>query len=74
MTVFEKIISIIFSVIILLISISYMLILGGALSTDFGVDIISKIIEGDILSKIFLAISIILTVLSIKEIAFGKKI
>jgi len=74
MTTFEKIISVIFSVIILIISVLYMLTLGGTLDINWGTDFISKIIENDVLSKVFLGIFIILAILAIKEIFFGKKV
>ena len=74
MTVFQKIISVTFSVIVLIVACLFILTLGGILEPTFGSDIMEDIVQGDFWSKVFFAISVILLILSIKEIAFGEKI
>ena len=74
MTLFEKIISVTFSVIVLIISVSLMLTLGGVLDPDLGSDMLKNIIEGDFFSKILFLLSTALLVLALREIAFGKKL
>jgi len=74
MTVFQKIISVTFSVIVLIVACLFILTLGGIFEPTFGSDIMEDIVQGDFWSKVFFAISVILLILSIKEIAFGEKI
>ena len=74
MTLFEKTISIIFSVIVLIVSVSFILTLGGVLSPDLGSNLMKDIVDGEFFSKILFIISIGLMILSLKEIAFGKKL
>ena len=74
MTLFQKIISVTFASIVLVVSVVAMLTLGGILVPEFGSVIMENIIEGEFLSKILFAIFAILAVFSIKEIAFGEKV
>jgi hypothetical protein len=74
MTVFQKVVSVTFSIIVLVLSVVLMLTLGGVLAPDFGANIMSNIVEGEFFSKILFAIAVILFVLSIREIAFGEKV
>ena len=74
MTLFEKIISITFSAIVLIVSVSFILTLGGVLDPDLGSDMMTDIIKGDFFSKILFLISVALMILSLKEIVFGKKV
>ena len=74
MTLFQKIVSVTLASVVLFVSIVSMLTLGGILATDLGSNIMEGIIEGEFWSKILFAIFVVLTVFSIKEIAFGEKI
>ena len=74
MTLFQKIISVTFASIVLFISVVFMLTLGGILAPDLGSNIIGNIVEGEFWSKILFAVFVILTIFSIKEIAFGEKV
>ena len=74
MTLFEKIVSVTFSVIVLIVSVSFILTLGGVLDPNLGSDLMEDIIKGEIFSKILFIISVALMILSLKEIAFGKKL
>ena len=74
MTLFQKIISVTFASIVLFVSVVSMLTLGGILAPDLGSNIMEEIIDGNFWSKIFFAIYTILTIFSIKEIAFGQKV
>ena len=74
MTLFEKIISLTFSVIVLIVSVSFVLTLGGALDPDLGSDMMKNIMDGEFFSNLLFLVSILLMILSLKEIAFGKKL
>ena len=74
MTLFEKIISVTFSVIVLIVSVSFILTLGGVLDPDLGSDLMQDIMKGEIFSKILFIISIALMIFALREIAFGKKL
>ena len=74
MTLFQKVVSVTLASVVLFVSIVSMLTLGGILATDLGSNIMEGIIEGEFWSKILFAIFVVLTVFSIKEIAFGEKI
>ena len=74
MTLFQKIVSLTLASVVLFVSVVSMLTLGGILSPDLGSNIMEDMIEGYFLSKIFFAIFTILTIFSIKEIAFGEKV
>ena len=74
MTLFEKIVSITFSVIVLIVSVSFVLTLGGVLEPDLGSNLMTNIMEGEFFSKLLFLISVILMIMSLKEIAFGKKL
>ena len=74
MTLFQKIVSVTLASVVLFVSIVSMLTLGGILATDLGSNIMEGIIEGEFWSKILFAIFVVLTVFSIKEIAFGEKV
>lgn len=74
MTTFEKIISVTFASIVLILSVVLILTLGGVLEPTFGADIMSDIVDGDFWSKILFAIAVVLLIFSLKEIAFGKKV
>ena len=74
MTLFEKIISVTFSVIVLIVSVSFVLTLGGVLDPDLGSNMMQNIMEGEFFSKLLFLVSVALMVLSLKEIAFGKKL
>lgn len=74
MTLFEKIISLTFSVIVLIVSVSFVLTLGGALDPDLGSDMMKSIMDGEFFSNLLFLVSILLMILSLKEIAFGKKL
>ena len=74
MTLFQKIISVTFASIVLIMAIVSMLTLGGILSPDLGSNIMEDMIEGVFWSKIFFAIDAILAIFAIKEIAFGEKV
>ena len=72
MTLFEKIISVTFSAIVLIVSVSFILTLGGVLDPDLGSDMMTDIMKGDFFSKILFLVSVALMILSLKEIVFGK--
>ena len=74
MTLFQKVVSVTLASVVLFVSIVSMLTLGGILATDLGSNIMEDIIEGEFWSKILFAIFVVLTVFSIKEIAFGEKV
>lgn len=74
MSLFQKIVSVTLASIVLFVSIVSILTLGGILAPDLGSNIMEKIIEGDFWSKILFAIFVILSIFSIKEIAFGEKV
>lgn len=74
MTLFQKIVSLTLASVVLFVSVVSMLTLGGILSPDLGSNIMEDMIEGYFWSKIFFAIFTILTIFSIKEIAFGEKV
>ena len=74
MTLFQKVVSVTLASVVLFVSIVSMLTLGGILATDLGSNIMEDIIEGEFWSKILFAIFVVLTVFSVKEIAFGEKI
>lgn len=74
MTLFEKIISVTFSAIVLIVSVSFILTLGGVLDPDLGSDMMTDIMKGDFFSKILFLVSVALMIFSLKEIVFGKKV
>ena len=74
MTLFEKIVSVTFSVIVLIVSVSFVLTLGGVLEPDLGSNMMQNIMEGEFFSKLLFLVSVILMIMSLKEIAFGKKL
>ena len=74
MSLFQKIVSVTLASIVLFVSVVSMLTLGGILAPDLGSNIMEEILEGEFWSKIFFAIFVILSIFSIKEIAFGEKV
>ena len=74
MTLFEKIISVTFSAIVLIVSVSFILTLGGVLDPDLGSDMMTDIMKGDFFSKILFLVSVALMIFSLKETVFGKKV
>ena len=74
MTLFQKIVSVTLASVVLFVSVVLMLTLGGILDVNLGSDIMENILEGDFLSKILFAVFAILSIFSIKEIAFGEKV
>ena len=74
MTLFQKIISVTLASIVLFVSVVSILTLGGILAPDLGSNIMEEILEGEFWSKIFFAIYVILSIFSIKEIAFGERV
>ena len=74
MTLFQKVVSVTLATVVLIVSGVLMLTLGGVLDPTFGSDIMGNIVEEAFLSKVLFVIAVILFVLSIKEIAFGKKV
>lgn len=74
MTRYEKIVSVTFACIVFVMSFILLLTLGGVLSPSFGADMMEDIVGGKFFSKILFLIAIILMVVSLKEIAFGKKV
>jgi hypothetical protein len=74
MTVFQKVVSVTFATIVLIISVVLMLTLGGVLEPTFGANIMENIVNGEFWSKVLFAIAVVLLVLAIKEIAFGEKV
>ena len=74
MSLFQKIVSVTLASIVLFVSVVSMLTLGGILAPDLGSNIMEDILEGEFWSKIFFAIFVILSIFSIKEIAFGEKV
>lgn len=74
MTLYQKIVSVTLASIVLFISIVSMLTLSGILAPTLGSNIMENMIEGEFWSKIFFAIFVFLTIISVKEIAFGEKV
>lgn len=74
MSTFEKVISVTFSVIVLIISVILMLTIGGVIAPDFGANTMEAIVEGNFFSKILFIIALVLMLLSLREIIFGEKI
>lgn len=74
MTRFEKVISVTFASIVLIIACIFMLTLGGIINPSWGSNIMTNIIAGDFWSKVLFVISIIVMIFAVKEIAFGAKI
>lgn len=74
MTTFEKIVSVTFSVIVLILSVVLMLTIGGVISPDFGANTMSAIVEGEVISKILFILALAFMLLSLREIIFGEKI
>ncbi len=74
MSVFQKVVSVTFAIIVLIVSAMMMLILGGVFEPTFGADIMENIVEEVFLSKLLFVIALVLFVLSIREIAFGEKV
>lgn len=74
MTLFQKVISVTLASIVLFVSVVSILTLGGILAPDLGSNIMEEILEGEFWSKIFFAIYVILSIFSIKEIAFGERV
>lgn len=74
MTTFEKVVSIIFSAIIIILSIFIMLIMGKVIPADFAVNITQAIAEGSFLSKVAFILALALFILALREIVYGEKI
>ena len=74
MSTFERVVSVIFSVIVLILSVVLMLTLGGVLAPNFGANMMASIVEGNFFSKILFVLALIFFVLSLREIIFGKKV
>ena len=74
MSTFEKVISVTFSVIVLILSVILMLTIGGVIAPDFGANTMEAIVEGNFFSKILFIIALVLMLLSLREIIFGEKI
>jgi len=74
MTTFEKVVSIIFSAIIIILSIIIMLVMGRVIPADFAVNITQAIAEGSFLSKVAFILALALFVLALREIVYGEKI
>ena len=74
MTTFEKVISVTFSAIVLILCVTLILTLGGVLPPDFGANMMESIVEGSFWSKILFILSFVVMLLSLREIAFGRKI
>lgn len=74
MTLFQKIVSVTLASVVLLVSGILMLTLGGILEPTFGSEVMANITQEAFLSKILFVVAVILFILSIKEIAFGKKV
>ena len=73
MAKFERVIRIVFSAIVLILSVVLMLTLGGVLAPDFGSNMMESIVEGNFFSKILFILALIFFVLSLREIIFGEK-
>ena len=74
MTLLQKIISVTFASIVLIVSVVAMLTLVGVLSPDLCSNIMENVAAGEFWSKIFFALFAILAILAVKEIAFGEKV
>ena len=74
MTTFEKIISVTFSVIVLIVCVIFILTIGGVLEPNLGSDIMESIVNGVFWSKVLFVLEFIVILFSLKELAFGKKI
>ena len=74
MSTFEKVISIIFSAIVLILSVVLMLTIGGVIPADFGANTMQSIVEGNFFSKVLFVIALVLMLLALREIIFGEKI
>lgn len=74
MSTFEKVISIMFSVIVLILSVVLMLTIGGVIPADFGANTMQAIVDGDFFSKILFIVALVLMLLALREIIFGEKI
>lgn len=74
MTTFQKVISVTFSVIVLILSVILMLTIGGVIPTDFGANTMEAIVEGNFFSKILFVIALAFMLLALREIIFGEKI
>ena len=73
MSTFERVISVIFSVVVLILSTILMLTIGGVLAPYFGANTMAWIVESNFLSKILFVLALVFFVLSLREIIFGKK-
>ena len=74
MTTFEKVISVTFSVIVLILSVILMLTVGGVIPPDFGANTMEAIVEGNFFSKILFVVALVFMLLASREIIFGEKI
>lgn len=74
MTLFEKIVSVTFAVIVLMVSVGFIFTLGGVLDPDFGSNIMNSINDGVFFSKVLFFASVVLMIVALKEIFFGKKV
>ena len=74
MSTFERVVSVIFSVIVLILSIILMLTLAGVLTPYFGANMMASIVQGNFFSKILFILALVFFVLSLREIVFGKKV
>lgn len=74
MSTFEKVITIMFSVIVLILSVVLMLTIGGVIPADFGANTMQAIVDGDFFSKILFIVALVLMLLALREIIFGEKI
>lgn len=74
MNTYEKVISVTFSAIVLIISLCLILTLGGILEPTLGSDMMTDIIGVGFLRKIAFVLAFALMLLSLREIIFGKKI
>lgn len=74
MSTFEKVISIIFSAIVLILSVVLMLTIGGVIPADFGANTMQAIVEGNFFSKVLFVVALVLMLLALREIIFGEKI
>ena len=59
MTTFEKVISVTFSVIVLILSVILMLTVGGVIPPDFGANTMEAIVEGNFFSKILFIVALV---------------
>ncbi len=74
MSTFEKVISIIFSAIVLILAVVLMLTIGGVIPADFGANTMQAIVEGNFFSKVLFVVALVLMLLALREIIFGEKI